>query len=77
VEVDIDETLRSYYYDFDFFGKELPDGEWDDVNEAVDLECADEEEPEMFEHLGKEIPGKKFSIIVIEKPFKFFVKTVL
>ncbi len=51
---------------FWFFGKkswvfELPDGEWDDVNEAVDLESADEEESEMFEHLGKEIPGMKFS----------------
>jgi len=51
---------------------ELPDGEWDDVDEAVDLECADEEETEMFEHLGKEIPGKKFSQLMLltgVKPF--------
>jgi hypothetical protein len=44
------------------------------------LESADEEETEMLEHLGKEIPGKKFSQLLLltgVKPLKFFVRTVL
>jgi hypothetical protein len=60
-------------------GKELPDGEWDDVDEAVDLECADEEETEVFEHLGKEIPGKKFSQLLLltgVKPFWYLERSL-
>jgi hypothetical protein len=34
----------------------LPDCERNDVDEAVDLEGADEEQPEVLEHLREEIP---------------------
>ena len=32
--------------------------QWDEVDEGVDLESADEEKMKVFEHFSKEIPKK-------------------